>query len=130
MAETGSAKATVWRWQERFMQEGVEGLLHDKTRPPGKPPTSEEKILELVELAERLAPDGETHWTVRALAKAVGLSPSTVHKILVRHRLAPHRVRQFKVSTDLAFKEKTCEVIGLYMNPSDRAVVLSIDEKM
>ena len=61
--------------------------------------------------------------------KAVGLSPATVHKILVRHRLAPHKVRQFKVSTDPKFAEKTCEVIGSYINPPDRAVVLSIDEK-
>ena len=129
MAETGSAKATVWRWQERFMREGVEGLLRDKTRPPGKPRTSEAKIREVAELARSSAPEGETHWTVRALAKTVGLSPSTVHKIFVRHRLAPHRVRQFKVSTDPAFKEKTREVIGSYMNPPDRAVVLSIDEK-
>ena len=129
MAETGSAKATVWRWQERFMREGVDGLLRDKTRPPGKPRTSEEKVREVVELARSSAPEGETHWTVRALAEKVGLSPTTVHKILVRHRLAPHKVRQFKVSTDPKFAEKTREVIRLYMNPPDHAVVLSIDEK-
>ena len=124
MAETGSAKATVWRWQERFMREGVDGLLRDKTRPPGKPRTSEEKVREVVELARSSAPEGETHWTVRALAEEVGLSPTTVHKILVRHRLAPHKVRQFKVSTDPKFAEKTRDVIELYMNPPDRAVVL------
>ena len=129
MAGTGSAKATVWRWQERFMREGVDGLLRDKTRPPGKPRTSEEKVREVVELARSSAPEGETHWTVRALAEEVGLSPTTVHKILVRHRLAPHKVRQFKVSTDPDFVEKTREVIGLYMDPPDRTVVLSIDEK-
>ena len=60
----GVTKATVWRWQERFMQEGVEGLLRDKTRKPGTPRTSEETVRELVDLAERPAPDGETHWTV------------------------------------------------------------------
>ena len=125
----GVTKATVWRWQERFMQEGVEGLLRDKTRKPGTPRTSEETVRELVDLAERPAPDGETHWTVRALAKKVGIGASTAHGILAAHRLAPHRVRQFKVSTDPKFAEKTREVIGLYMDPPDRAVVLSIDEK-
>ena len=129
MAETGSAKATVWRWQERFMRESVDGLLRDKTRPPGKPRTSEEKVREVAELARSSAPEGETHWTVRALAEKVGLSPTTVHKILVRHRLSPHKVQQFKVSTDPKFAEKTREVIGSYMNPPDHAVVLSINEK-
>ena len=89
------------------MREGVDGLLRDKTRPPGKPRTSEAKVREVAELARSSAPEGETHWTVRALAKTVGLSPTTVHKILVRHRLAPHKVRQFKVSTDPDFAEKT-----------------------
>ena len=82
-----------------------------------------------MDLAARPAPDGETHWTVRALAKTVGIGASTAHGILAAHRLAPHRVRQFKVSTDPKFAEKTREVIGLYMDPPDRAVVLSIDEK-
>ena len=80
------------------MREGVDGLLRDKTRPPGKPRTPEKKVREVAELARSSAPEGETHWTVRALAEKVGLSPATVHKILVRHRLAPHKVRQFKVS--------------------------------
>ena len=68
----GVTKAMVWRWQERFMREGVDGLLRDKTRKPGTPRTSEEKVRELVALAERPAPGGETHWTVRALAKKIG----------------------------------------------------------
>ena len=129
MAATGSAKATVWRWQKRYMKEGVEGLLRDKTRKPGKPRTSDAKALELVELAQRPAPDGETHWTIRALAKAVDLSTATVHKILARHEIKPHRVKSFKVSTDPEFTKKTYDVVGLYMNPPDGAVVLSIDEK-
>ena len=125
----GASKPTVWRWQERFMQEGVEGLLRDKTRKSGTPRVPEEKVRKLLELAPRRPPNGETHWTVRALAKEVGVSPATAHRILVRHRLAPHKVRQFKVSTDPKFAEKTHDVIALYMDPPDRAVVLSIDEK-
>ena len=111
------------------MEEGVEGLLRDKTRKSGTPPVPEEKVRKLLKLAPTRPPNGETHWTVRALAKEVGVSPATAHRILVRHRLAPHKVRQFKVSTDPKFAEKTREVIELYMDPPDRSVVLSIDEK-
>ncbi len=107
----------------------MEGLLRDKTRKPGTPRTSEETVRELVDLAERPAPDGEMRWTVRALAKTVGIGASTAHGILAAHRLAPHRVRQFKVSTDPEFTRKTCDLTGLCMDPPDHAVVLSIDEK-
>ena len=125
----GASKPTVWRWQRRFMEEGVEGLLRDMTRKSGTPPVPEEKVRKLVKLAPTRPPNGETHWTVRALAKEVGVSPATAHRLLVRHRLAPHKVRQFKVSTDPKFAEKTHDVIELYMDPPDRSVVLSIDEK-
>ena len=128
-AGTGASKPTVWRWQERFMEEGVDGLLRDKTRKPGTPPTPEAKVRELVETALAPPPGGETHWTVRALAAAVGVGASTAHVILTRHRIAPHRWRHFKISKDPEFEEKTRDITGLYMNPPDRAVVLSIDEK-
>ena len=71
--EAGASKPTVWRWQRQYMEEGVEGLLRDKTRKSGNPPTSEKKIRELLTLALGRPPDGETHWTVRALAKGVGI---------------------------------------------------------
>ena len=105
------------------MEEGVEGLLRDMTRKSGTPPVPEEKVRKLVKLAPTRPPNGETHWTVRALAKEVGVSPATAHRILVRHRLAPHKVRQFKVSTDPKFAEKTHDVIALYMDPPDHAMV-------
>ena len=108
------------------MEEGVEGLLRDKTRKLENPPTSGKKIRELLMLAPSCPPDGDTHWTVRALAKTVGLGRATAHRILVRHKIRPHLVRPFKVSTDPEFENKTCAAAGLYM---DRAVVLSIDEK-
>ncbi len=81
------------------MREGVDGLLRDKTRPPGKPRTSEAKVREVADLARSSAPEGETHWTVRALAEKVSLSPSTVHEILVRHRLAPHKDKRNGTTT-------------------------------
>ena len=111
-AHAGTSKATVWRWQQRFMAERVQGLLYDKTRPPGKAPTP-----------------GATHWTVRAMAREMDLHPSVVHMIWRRHGLAPHRCRQFKVSTDPHFARKARDVIGLYMAPPDHALVLSVDEK-
>ena len=129
MAGTDSTKMTVWRWQQRFMDEGVEGLLRDKTRKPGKPPVPEATAGKLVETALSPPPNGETHWTVRALAAGVGIAASTAHRILSRHKIAPHRREHFKVSTDPDFETKIRDVVGLYMNPPDRAVVLSIDEK-
>ena len=91
---------------------GVDRLLRDKTRKPGIPPTSEGKVRELAELAQSPPPDGETHWTVRALAEEVGIGASTAHVILVRNRLAPHRWRHFKISNDPDFVEKTRGVAG------------------
>ena len=128
-AGAGASKPTVWRWQKRFMEEGVVGLLRDKTRKSGTPPTPEEKVREILMLALSLPPDGDAQWTVRALAKAVGVSSATAHRVLVRHKVTPHRWRHFKGSTDLDFEERTCDAAGLYMNPPDRAVVLSINEK-
>jgi transposase len=129
MAETGKSKTCVWRWQERFMSEGVDGLLRDKTRLPGKPPVAADRTAEVVRLT--LAPPlhEATHWTLRAMAKAVGLAASTVQGIWKAHGLAPHRWRQFKLSRDPAFAEKLHKVVGLYVAPPAHAVVLSIDEK-
>ncbi len=111
-AGTGASKPTVRRWQERFMEEGVDGLLRDKTRKPGTPPTPEAKVRELVETALAPPPGGETHWTVRALAAAVGIGASTAHVILARHRIAPRRRRHFKIPEDPQFEEKTCDITG------------------
>ena len=88
--ETGRSKRCVWPRQECFMQEGVDGLLRDRTRPPGKPPVSPEKTAEIVDLTYRL-PHEATRWTVRAMAKATGVAASTVWTIWRAHGLAPHR---------------------------------------
>lgn len=129
MLATGKAKTCVWRWQERFVCEGVDGLLRDKTRPPGKPPIVAERVDEVVRRTLEPPPHEATHWTLRAMAKAAGLAASTVQGIWKSHGLAPHRWRQFKLSNDPAFAEKLHDVVGLYVAPPAHAVVLSIDEK-
>ena len=129
MRRTGKAKTCVWRWQERFMREGVEGLLRDKTRPSRKPPLSQETMLRVIELTLGPPPGEATHWTSPAMAKAVGISVSSVQRIWRSHGLQPHRVRQFKLSKDPKFVEKLQDIVGLYVAPPAHALVLSIDEK-
>ena len=129
MGTTGKSKTCVWRWQERFMAEGVEGLLREKTRPPGTPRTPDEKVAEVIRLTQEPPPHEATHWTIRAMGKAVGLAASTVREIWKAHGLSPHRWRQFKLSNDRAFAEKLHDVVGLYVSPPAHAVVLSVDEK-
>ena len=99
------------------MAEGVEGLLRDKTRPPGIAPLKPGLVDKVVALTLE-PPDHEaTHWTVRAMAKAVGIAASSVVKIWRDHGLAPHRWRSFKLSNDKAFAEKLHDVVGLYVSP-------------
>lgn len=129
MAETQKSKTCVWRWQERFMHEGVEGLLHDKSRPPGIARTAEDKVAEIVRLTHEAPPHEATHWTLRAMAKITGVAPSTVQGIWKAHGLAPHRWRAFKLSNDPAFAQKLTDIVGLYVDPPAHAVVLSVDEK-
>jgi len=129
MRRTGKSKPCVWRWQERFMTDGVDGLLRDKTRPPGKPPVPAATVAEVVEKTLHETPPEATHWTARAMAKVMGLALSTVQKIWRAHGLAPHRFRQFKLSNDIAFVDKLRDIVGLYVNPPAHAVVFSMDEK-
>jgi transposase len=95
---TGKGKPTIWRWQERFMAEGVDGLLHDATRPSGKPPLSPVAIERVIELTLDEPPGETTHWTCRAMAKAGGVSHRSVQRIWAAHGLKPHRVQIFKLS--------------------------------
>ena len=129
MREAAVSKTCVWRWQERFMAEGVEGLLRDRTRPPGKAPVPADQAAEIVRLTQAPPPHEATHWTARAMAKATGRAVSTVQKIWKAHGLAPHRWRTFKLSKDPAFAEKLVDIVGLYVEPPAHAVVLSVDEK-
>ena len=112
------------------MHEGVDGLLCDKTRPPGKTPVPRERVAEIVRLTQEPPPHEATHWTARAMAKAVGFAVSTVQEIWKAHGLAPHRWRSFKLSNDPVFAEKVDDIVGLYIEPPCcHAVVLSIREK-
>ena len=127
MQATGKSKPCVWRWQERFMAEGVDGLLRDKSRPPGIAPLAIELVDRVVTLTLEPPRQEATHWTVRAMAKAVGIAASSVVKIWHEHGLAPHRWRSFKLSNDKAFAEKLHDVVGLYVSPPAHAIVLSLD---
>lgn len=129
MEATGKSKPCVWRWQERFMSEGVDGLLRDKSRPPGIAPLDVELVERVVALTLETPREEATHWTVRAMAKAVGIAASSVVKVWHEHGLAPHRWRSFKLSNDKAFAEKLHDVVGLYVSPPAHAIVLSVDEK-
>ncbi len=129
MRRSGKSKPVVWRWQARFMAEGVDGLLRDKTRKPGKPPLSPDTVQRVVDLALGPPPGETTHWTGRMLAQAAGISLRSVQRILEAHRIAPHRIRTFKLSNDPNFAAKLKDVVGLYVDPPDHAVVLSVDEK-
>jgi hypothetical protein len=125
----GKGKTVVWRWQERFMHEGIAGLTRDKTRPSRIPPLPAATIDRVVALTNQAPPHEATHWTAPAMAKVVGIGPSSVRRIWKGHGLHPHRVRTFKLSTDPEFAEKLKEVVGLYIDPPAHAVVLSLDEK-
>ena len=125
----GVSRPAVWRWQRRFAEEGVDGLLRDKTRPPGKPPLPAATVAKVLALTCAEPPGEATHWTGRAMAKAVGISLRAVQRIWEAHRLQPHRVRTFKRSNDPALAQKVEDIVGLYMHPPAHAVVLSIDEK-
>ncbi len=126
---SGMSKPCVWRWQERFMLEGVDGLLHDTTRPSRIPPLPQAAIDQVVALTATEPPGETTHWTGPTMAEAMGISVSSVQRIWRAHGLQPHRVRSFKLSNDPQFVAKLRDVVGLYVDPPAHAVVLSVDEK-
>ena len=129
MRRAGKSKVTVWRWQERFMQAGIEGLLHDKTRPSRIPPLPAGVHERTVALTLGDPPGEATHWTAPMMAKTAAISVSSVQRIWRAHGLQPHRVRQFKLSRDPDFVPKLRDIVGLYVDPPAHAVVLSVDEK-
>ena len=129
MRRTGKSKTCVWRWQERFMQAGYDGLLRDKTRPSRIPPLGSDIAKRVVALTRTDPPAEATHWTATMMAKAVGISASSVQRIWRTHGLQPHRVHQFKLSNDPKFIDKLRDVVGLYVDPPAHAIVLSVDEK-
>jgi transposase len=129
MRRTGKSKPCVWRWQDRYIDEGIEGLKRDKTRPPGRKPLSAAIKREVLTKTSRETPPDATHWSVRTMGKAAGISHTSVQRIWAEAGLKPHLVKKFKISNDPKFEEKVGDVVGLYMNPPDRALVLCVDEK-
>lgn len=129
MRQTGKAKTCVWRWQERFAEDGFAGLLRDKTRPSRIAPLAPEVAERVVALTLEDPPGEATHWTADAMAASIGISASAVRRIWKAHGLQPHRWRQFKLSNDPKFVDKLRDVIGLYVDPPAHAIVLSVDEK-
>ena len=125
----GVSKPTIRRWRSRYVEAGVEGLCRDKTRPPGKPPLAMEVVNRVLEKTMTQTPPDATHWSLRTMATAVGIAPSSVQAIWKAHGLKPHLVDTFKLSNDPRFAEKVEDVVGLYLNPPERAIVLSVDEK-
>jgi transposase len=123
------SRPTVLLWRARFARGGARGIMADAPRPGRKAAISPEKVQAVVEATLHSRPAGQTHWSVREMAPAQGLSRMTVQRLWKAHRLAPHRVETFKLSRDKRFVEKLRDVVGLYLNPPEKALVLSVDEK-
>lgn len=119
---------TVGKWRKRFVENRLAGM-HDEPRPGGPRTISDEAVAEVVTLTLETKPPNATHWSTRNMARRVGLSQSAISRIWRAFNLQPHRESTFKLSTDPLFVDKVRDVVGLYMNPPDRALVLSIDEK-
>jgi len=127
-AAAGITKQTVGKWRTRFLLRRLDGLL-DEPRPGAPRKITDAKVERVVAQTLDSKPKDATHWSTRALAKASGLSRSTVHRIWRAFGLQPHRAESFKLSTDPLLIEKVRDIVGLYLNPPDRAMVLSVDEK-
>jgi len=122
-------RRTVGVWRRRFAERGIAGILKDAPRSGRRRTLSEEVIQEIVRKTTQETPVARTHWSTRSLAKAMGLSPSTIGRVWRSHGLKPHLTRTFKLSRDPKFIEKLDDVIGLYLNPPEHALVFSVDEK-
>lgn len=123
------SRPTVIMWRARFAAEGPPALTETKPGRGRKPSISAAKVRAIVQATTQSRPPGQTHWSCRTMAKAQGVSPATVQRIWDAHGLKPHRVRTFKLSNDPRFSEKLTDVVGLYLNPPEKAIVLCVDEK-
>ena len=119
---------TVGKWRRRYSERRLEGLM-DEPRPGAPRQIGDEEIAETIRLTLETTPRQATHWSLRSMAMAVGHAPSTIHRIWKAFGLQPHRVETFKLSTDPLFVEKVRDIVGLYMVPPERALVLCVDEK-
>ena len=126
--QLGLTNATVGKWRRRFLEQEVAGL-HDELCPGRPRPIGDQRVARLVRKTLETKPKDGTHWSVRQMARETRLSKSTVHRIWQAFGLEPHRQRHFKLSTDPFFVEKMRDIVGLYLNPLENAVVLCVDEK-
>jgi transposase len=122
------SRQTVGKWRNRFIERGVDGLL-DEPRPGAPRRVGDEQIEAVVTQTLEATPRDATHWSTRSMAESSGLSHMTIQRIWKAFGLQPHRVDTFKLSTDPLFVDKVRDIVGLYMNPPERALVLSVDEK-
>jgi transposase len=127
-AELGVAKHTVGKWRERFARDRLEGL-QDQPRSGAPRTVTDEQVAALLTRTLEATPEGATHWSTRSMAAACGLSPATVQRVWRAFGLKPHRTEGFALSSDPEFVEKVRDIVGLYLSPPDRALVLCVDEK-
>lgn len=125
----GISRPTVQLWRERFLALRLDGLVKDAPRPGRIPKISARKVKKIVEATLHTTPPNATHWSTRTMATAQGVSEATVRRIWKQHNLKPHLIKTFKVSRDKHFVEKLHDVVGLYLNPPDKSLVLCVDEK-
>lgn len=127
--ELNTSRPTVIQWRKRFVEQGPQGLAEDAPHGRSAKALAPEQIKEVVEATLHTLPRGATHWSTRTMAEATGLSKSTIQRIWDAHGLQPHRIETFKLSKDKRFVEKLTDVVGVYLNPPDKAVILCVDEK-
>jgi putative transposase len=124
----GLSRAMVGMWRTRFAKQGIAGL-YDELKPGGPRSIGDERIAALIRKTLKSKPKGKTHWSCRTIAQETGLSKSTVQRVWRAFGVQPHRQKHFKLSTDPFFVEKVRDIVGLYLNPPDNAMVLCVDEK-
>jgi transposase len=127
--ELHTSRPTVLLWRERFAQAGPPGLEHEPPRPPSRQRLDDALVKTILDTTLQNTPPDATHWSTRTLGRHLKVSHMTVARVWDRHGLQPHRVRTFKLSRDKHFVEKLTDVVGLYLNPPDKALVLCVDEK-
>jgi transposase len=127
--DLGVSKPTVQLWRQRFLAFRLVGLQKDAPRPGRIPKITSKKIQAVVEATLHTTPPNATHWSTRSMGRAQGLSEATIRRIWKQHNLKPHLVKTFKLSRDKRFVEKLYDVVGLYLNPPDKSLVLCVDEK-
>jgi len=120
---------TAARWRARFLKLGVAGLDRDAARPGRRPTMTQEAVLAVIARTTQQKPPNRTHWSTRTMAAAAGIREASVRRIWRAHGLKPHRLDTFKLSNDPRFAEKLEEIVGLYLDPPEHALVLSLDEK-